>query len=161
MFNKTIKLRLIPILSGDIMAMRKREISQWSGQFFAAGELARRGYRVSFSIGNAPSTDLTAVSARRNQFKVEVKTVRRYGNSWVVKNVPREIDLYYMLVVSRPKDNFPPPMFWILTAKEANAILRKREREGKSPQILKGDISDKTPGWEKLPDYDSTVKLGA
>ncbi len=141
--------------------MRKREISQWSGQFFAAGELARRGYRVSFSLGNAPSTDLTAVSAKGYQFKVEVKTVRKYGNSWLVKRVPRDSDLYYMLVVSRPKEDFPPPMFWILSAREVKAILRKREREGKSPQLLKGDVSDKAPGWEKLPDYITTVKLGA
>jgi hypothetical protein len=141
--------------------MRKQEISQWSGQFFAAGELARRGYRVSFTLGNAPSTDLVAVSAKGYQFKVEVKTVRKYGNSWLVKSVPRDSDLYYMLVVSRPKDGFPPPMYWILTAQEARKILRKRERDGKSPQILKGDVSDKFPGWEKLPDYKSTVKLGA
>jgi len=122
--------------------------------------LARRGYRVSFSIGNAPSTDLTAVSAKRNQFKIEVKTVRRFGNSWLVKDVPRDIDLYYMLVASRPKEDFPPPMFWILTAREVKTILKKREREGKSPQILKGDVIDIPPGWEKLPDYRSTIKLG-
>ncbi|MFQ5885196.1 MAG: hypothetical protein ACE5IO_08875 [Thermoplasmata archaeon] len=142
------------------MTMRKREISQWSGQFFAAGELARGGYRVSFSLGNAPSTDLTAVSAKGYQFKVEVKTVRRYGNSRLVKNVPRDSDLYYVLVVSRPKEDFPTPMFWILSAQEVKAILRKREQEGKSPQILKGDVSDTGPGWDMLPDYDRTVKLG-
>ena len=140
--------------------MRKSEISHWSGQFFAAAELSRRGYRVSFTMGNAPSTDLVAVSAKGYQFRVEVKTVRKYGNSWLVKSVPKDSDLYYVLVVSRPKDDFPQPMYWILTAREAHILLRKRERDGTSPQILKGDIGHKEAGWEKLPDYEDTIKLG-
>jgi hypothetical protein len=140
--------------------MNKREISHWSGQFFAAAELTRRGYRVSFTLGNAPSTDIVAVSARGYQFKIEVKTVRKYGRSWPVKDVPKESDLYYVLVVSRPRDGFPQPMYWVLTAREVQIILRKRERDGTNPCILKGDISQKEGGWEKLPDYDDTIKLG-
>jgi hypothetical protein len=82
--------------------------SHWSGEFFAAGELVRRGYWTSFTLGNAPSTDLLAISPKGFPFKVEVKTVRRKGNSWWIKNALFADDLFYVLVVSRPKDDFPP-----------------------------------------------------
>jgi len=140
--------------------MHKREISKWSGQFFAAAELTRRGYRVSITSGNAPSMDIVAVSAKSSQFKVEVKTVRRKGASWLVPKVPRDTDLYYILVVSRPKDEYPPPEYWILTSREIRAILQKKKRAGLSePQVYLSDMSDDS-GWEKLPDYKSTIKLG-
>ena len=45
-----------------IKEMSERTKSQWSGQFFTAGELTRRGYWVSIPLGNAPSTDIIAVS---------------------------------------------------------------------------------------------------
>jgi len=142
------------------VGMNKREISHWSGQFFAAAELTRRGYRVSFTLGNAPSTDLVAVSARGYQFRIEVKTVRKHGRSWLVRNVPKDSDLYYVLVVSRPTDDFPEPEYWILTARQVRMILRKRERDGTSPQIFIGDISHRKSHWDMLPDYEDTIKLG-
>ena len=36
----------------------KRYCVQWAAQFFVAAELTRRGYIVSFTLGNAPETDL-------------------------------------------------------------------------------------------------------
>lgn len=130
---------------GAIMGMRKQEISQWSGQFFVAAELTRRGYRVSFTLGTAPSTDLVAISPKGEQFKVEVKTKRKEGSSGLVRTVPKDSNLYYVLVVSRPKDDFPPPKFWVLTSREVKAILRKRKRDGTDLQIYRSDLSDK-PG---------------
>ena len=138
--------------SGDIMPMRKQEISQWSGQFFVAAELTRRGYRVSFTLGTVPSTDLVAISPKGKLIKVEVKTVRKEGSSWIVRKVPKDDDLYYVLAVSRPKDNFPAPKFWILTSHEIKAILRKRKRDGTDLQVYRSDLTDE-PGWEKLPHY--------
>lgn len=116
---------------------------------------------MSLALGNVPSTDLVVMSSKGHQFRVEVKTVRKLGNSWLIKGVPRGSSLYYVLVVSRPKDDFPPPQYWVLTASEVRAILRKREKEGRSKgQILKQDVKDEPPGWEKLPDYSASVKTG-
>ena len=133
--------------------MDKKTKSHWSGQFFAAGELVRRGYWSSFTMGNAPSTDIVAVSQKGTPFKVEVKTTRRLGSPWLVKLVQPSDDLFYVFVVARPKDGFPPPTFWVMTSYEVHELLKRQKEEGKSLHINKTNSPEKPGGWEKLPDY--------
>lgn len=51
----------------------KRYQTQWAGQFYVAAELTRRGYIVSFTLGNAPTTDLLARVPEGEAFSVEVQ----------------------------------------------------------------------------------------
>ena len=53
----------------------KRQKTQWTAQYLAASELARRGYTVSFTMGNqTPVADLMVGNLQSgNQFWVDVK----------------------------------------------------------------------------------------
>lgn len=48
--------------------------TQWSGQFGVAHEMTRRGYLVSFTMGNAPAIDLLCRSPKDQDFSLQVKT---------------------------------------------------------------------------------------
>ncbi len=50
--------------------------TQWAGQYGVAHELTRRGYLVSFTIGNAPKTDLICISPSGKDFSVQVKSLK-------------------------------------------------------------------------------------
>lgn len=67
---------------------RKKYQSQWAAQFYAAAELTRRGYLISLTLGNAPRSDLLAVSPKGTQFKVQVKG-QAVQSSWLVQNVDK------------------------------------------------------------------------
>jgi hypothetical protein len=72
--------------------------TQWAAQFAVASELCKRGYEVSFTMGNATSVvDLMLVSPElRRMFLIDVKGLYR-KNSWVVKRKVVQSDLYYIL----------------------------------------------------------------
>lgn len=75
-----------------------REQAEWAAVFLAAAELTRRGYRVSFTLGqNAPLADLVVRAPSRKAFIVDVKGKCRPGR-WVVKPKIHTPDLFYILV---------------------------------------------------------------
>jgi hypothetical protein len=132
--------------------------SQWSSTFYAAAELARRGYLVSIALGAAPKVDLLVESPSGRPFKVQVKGLQ-YRNYWLIGEVPLEEDLFYILVYV-PRDPSRPPEFCILTSREA------REEVGRYQEGLKArgrpitrleycipfDAAFKyRDAWEKLP----------
>ena len=53
--------------------MEKREQTQWAATYLVAAELTRRGYRVGWPMGNAPSKDLLVESPEGEKFEVDVK----------------------------------------------------------------------------------------
>ena len=55
--------------------MRKNYQTQWAGQFGVAQELTRRGYLVTFTIGNALDADLLCESPSSVAFSVQVKSL--------------------------------------------------------------------------------------
>jgi hypothetical protein len=56
------------------IATREPHHTQWAAQFFVAGELCKRGYDVSFTMGNrTPIADLMVVSPiKKATFLVDV-----------------------------------------------------------------------------------------
>jgi hypothetical protein len=60
--------------------------TQWTAQFAVASELCKRGYEISFTMGNAtPLADLMVVSPKlKKMFLIDVKGLYR-PNPWVVK----------------------------------------------------------------------------
>ena len=57
-----------------ISANEKRRRSQWGAQFLVASELVRRGYLVSFTMGNnTPDADPNRWQAKRKAFWTDVK----------------------------------------------------------------------------------------
>lgn len=91
-----------------------REQAEWTAVFLAAGELARRGFRVSFTLGqSAPLADLVVRAPSGKAFIVDVKGKCRPGR-WVVKPKDQTPDLFYILVrlgmtpagIARANDRF-------------------------------------------------------
>ena len=59
--------------------------TQWLAQFLVAAELTRRGYTVTFSLGNCPVIDLMVrVPGTNASFVVDVKgTSNKYSGWWM------------------------------------------------------------------------------
>jgi hypothetical protein len=120
-----------------IRAPRRKIHTQWTAQFLAASELARRDYFVCFTMGNhTPVADLMVGDGKSGaQFWVDVK-----GNSsqrgWFARDKPALPDLYYILVgvaESRDKDRF-----FILSQEQLNDLVHKDRL----------DHPDQKPGWD-------------
>jgi len=117
-----------------IDSFRKREIqvtnhrrgfqTQWAAQFAVASELCKRGYEVSFTMGNtAPLADLMVVSPiGRRMFLVDVEGLYR-KNPWLVKAKPPNADLLYVLAFV-PTDE--PNQFFVITQKQVNNFIRDK-----------------------------------
>lgn len=85
---------------------------QWTGQYYIAYELSKRGYVASLTIGNAPEIDILARSPKGTPFSVEVKTMQK-PNVWRVDD-PVENTNYWFFVLLNEGD----PEVAIMTGEE-------------------------------------------
>ncbi|HME25871.1 MAG TPA: hypothetical protein VKI44_31820 [Acetobacteraceae bacterium] len=105
-----------------IMIARDRR-TQWAAQFAVAAELCKRGYEVSFTMGNAtPLADLMLVSPKlKRMFLIDVKGLYR-RNPWPIKRKAVRPDLYYVL-------SFVPDTsanrFFVMTQEKINAYVEQ------------------------------------
>lgn len=109
-------------------AAANRATSQWAAQFLVASELVRRGYTVSFTMGNhTPDADLMVRSPNDELFLVDVKGQRQKG-PWLVRPKNQVKALFYILVylAPLPKGNDPrkPDEFFVLTQQEASELAK-------------------------------------
>jgi len=133
--------------------------TQWAAQFFTAAELTRRGYLVTFTLGNSPEWDMLIVSPHGKHFGVDVKGLKS-PNFWLLgKHVlDDKEDLYFILVhVCKHPD---PVDFFILNSSQAKKIveehhddLKKRGREIKNTEYGFNfkKVSEYKNKWEALP----------
>jgi hypothetical protein len=126
---------------GPLDQTAKTQRTQWCAQFLAASELVRRGYVVSFTMGNhTPTADLmVGVPQTGLQFWVDVKGLAS-NNAWLIKPKPEHLNLFYILV--RVAENRKDDRFFILSQSEMNQLLDKAraEREARNS-------TDKTEGF--------------
>ena len=73
--------------------MINKNTSHLAGEFLVAGELSRRGYPVSITIGNAKSVDIYA-STGECVIKVDAKAGRSKSNWPIEKSSINEDDSY-------------------------------------------------------------------
>jgi len=131
---------------------RKKYQSQWAAQFYAAAELTRRGYLISLTLGNAPRSDLLAVSPKGTQFKVQVKG-QAVQSSWLVQNVDKREKNLYWIFVYLPKPENESPKFFIL----ANREMAKGWRTDPNPRYRYPSgsywsyVSQYENHWKSLP----------
>lgn len=96
-----------------------KNTSHLAGEFLAAGELSRRGFQVSITLGNAKAVDIF-VEANANLYKVEAKAIRAKAN-WPIKkdNVQKDVNYIFIYLGSEKaiKDN-KSSEFYLLTGKE-------------------------------------------
>lgn len=93
--------------------MNDKNTSHLAGEFLVAGELSRRGYPVSITIGNSKSVDIYA-NAQEKVIRIDAKAGRVKGN-WPIAKISIEEDLYYIFVYlqteKKIKNNVPPEYF--------------------------------------------------
>ncbi len=126
-----------------------------AGEFLVAGELARRGYPVSITMGNAKAVDIHAdcvKEGKRPTIKIDAKA-SRYKTSWPVGNV--EKDVYYIFVslqseVETSKNKSPD--YFIVSGEEIlkkNLLTQWKNMAGIKYAILNtGDYKER---WDRLP----------
>ena len=130
--------------------------TQWAAQFYVAAELTRRLCIVSFTLGNAPRTDLQVTSPSGQSFRMEIKGLRTH-NFWLIRKHDPDPMLFYGLVYIPPEGM---PRFFILTSAEVQS-LRQDYADAVTPR---GRYRDETGGfnwtapfpyenkWDKLPE---------
>ena len=103
--------------------MASKNTAALAGEFLVAGELSRRGYPVSITMGNAKAIDINANAKNGKTINIDVKA-SRYKTSWPVGKI--EKTLYYIFVHLQTLDETNknmPPEYFIVSGKE---ILDKK-----------------------------------
>jgi hypothetical protein len=134
--------------------------TQWAAQFLVAAELTRRGYTVSFTMGNnTPLADLMVGAASGKMFWVDVKGLAQ-NSPWLLRPKPERPELFYVLVYLTPLANQPdvrqPDRFFILTQSEANTLVSHYAKthpgdRGTMPGFGFKDPHSSEDAWLKLP----------
>ena len=138
--------------------------TQWAAQFYAAAELTRRGFLVSFTMGNAKRTDLLVTSPGGENFTVQVKGSKTKAGWWAKEPEASDKHFYILVYVeSYPKDGKeqPPcvPRFFImeseevqrLVGEEKKAFLRKHQKPMTNEGLSWRQALDHENQWETLP----------
>lgn len=147
-------------MQADGTSPSKGHTTQWATQFLVAAELTRRGYTVSFTMGNnTPIADLMVGAPSGKQFWIDVKGLSS-KNAWLLNIKPDRVNLYYVLVCLAPLATHPnvrqPDRFFILTQAEANHLVRDYAAKhpndkGKRPGFGFNDPRASEDAWQKLP----------
>jgi hypothetical protein len=94
--------------------------TQWAAQFAVAAELCKRGYEVSFTMGNTtPIADLMVVSPSGEMFLIDVKGLYR-TNPWLIKRKSVRANLFYVLAFV-PTD--APNEFFVMSQRQADHLI--------------------------------------
>lgn len=113
----------------------KRHQTQWAAQFAVASELCKRGYEVSFTLGNnTPVADLMVISPgkKKEQFLIDVKGLAAM-NYWQISRKPPRDNLFYVLAFV-PKGE--PNQFFILTQQQVGTYISE-EFARTNPELQK------------------------
>lgn len=105
--------------------MKSKYHSQWTAQFYAAAELTRRGYLVSFTLGNAPSTDLHVTSPEKRSFRVECKGMRSHS-FWIFHCDKPDDNLFFIFVYIPPEPHLP--RYFLVQSYDAQTIAKNYSR---------------------------------
>jgi hypothetical protein len=129
-----------------------RNTSHLAGEFLVAGELARRGFPVSLTFGNAKAVDIYVDISKKGIIKVNAKAGRSKGN-WPITAGSVEDELYYIFVFLQTKRNFDKkqPEYFIVAGDEINGkrlIEKWKSREGIRYKTL--NHIDYKGRWDKL-----------
>ena len=129
--------------------IKSKNTSHLAGEFLVAGELSRRGYQVSITMGNAKSVDIYA-DTRERVIKVNAKAGRAKGN-WPIASSSVDQDVYYIFVYLQTT-NEKAPEYFIISGKEIiaeNLIKTWKTRQGITYSSLsRGGYKE---AWGKLP----------
>lgn len=135
---------------------RKGSQTQWAAQFLAAAELVRRGFVVSFTMGNnTPLADLiVGHPITGKEFWVDVKGLAS-RNAWLVAEKHELLNSFYILVFvgqSHEQDRF-----FIMSQAETNALVQRYKTKHPEQKPLGntwgfnwGDPAEFENRWDQL-----------
>lgn len=139
------------------MAQRPNYRTQWAAQFFAAAELARRGYLVALTQGNAKRADLLVESPSGVKFSVDVKGLATH-NWWLMRERADTDHPDFYILVYVPDAGRAPEYFVLSGAQVAEEMkLVRQQAELRGPWNGAGSgirwaTSQKYAGsWDVLP----------
>ena len=144
--------------------------TQWAGQFGVAHEMTRRGYLVTFTMGNAPTTDLLCKSPHGVEFSVQVKSLRS-KNYFLYQDslLNTSSNLYFVFVLVPTTigfNNLNPPEYFVLNKQqflkaveeEKNRAIEEEKKRGRPFAKFSPGINYKTinkdeyrNAWQNLP----------
>ncbi|MBA7499433.1 hypothetical protein ES704_02177 [subsurface metagenome] len=133
--------------------MTTKNTSHLAGEFLIAGELSRRGYPVSITMGNAKSVDIYA-DTQKGVIRVDAKAGRAKGNWPISKNAISK-DVYYIFVylqTTKGIRNCKAPEYFVASGEDIlsqNLIQIWGTRQGIPYSTL--NTSSYKDRWDKLP----------
>ena len=140
--------------------MSSRNTSHLAGEFLVAGELSRRGYPVSITMGNAKAVDIHA-DTQKGTIRVDAKA-SQYNTSWPISEVKDNV--FYIFVFLRKEDKLrnesksnktTPPEYFIVSGKDISSkhfIEPWKNIPGIKYRTL--NTSEHKERWDKLPPPD-------
>ena len=133
--------------------MTNKNTAHLAGEFLVAGELSRRGYPVSITMGNAKSVDIHAdTSGGENTIRVDAKASRT-KTSWPVSGSSVKEDLYYIFVYLQEEQGIKKglsPEYFVVRGSEIKKLIKPwKSMPGIPYTALK--TTEYENRWDKLP----------
>lgn len=135
--------------------MADKNTAHLAGEFLVAGELSRRGYPVSITMGNAKSVDIYAeTQGGKGAIRVDAKASRA-KTSWPIAESSVKGKVYYIFVYLQTKrgiaKNVPPEYFVVRgdEIKSKGLVKPWRSMPGIPYSALKKNEYEER--WDKLP----------
>ena len=134
--------------------MSSKNTSHLAGEFLVAGELSRRGYPVSITMGNAKSVDIYA-DTRDGLIRVDAKAGRT-KNDWPINKNSVNPAVYYIFVYLQKSYNIPPEYF-VISGEEiiSKELIKTWQNKDNKPWqgILYLSLNDGgyREAWDRLP----------
>ena len=134
--------------------MADTNTSHLAGEFLVAGELSRRGYPVSITMGNAKRIDIHADTlSRKKTIRIDAKATRS-KTSWPVSEDTIEQGLFYIFVYLGSTEEIKhndKPEYFIASGREI--ITKHLIKPWKMPGIPYSSLKKKEyeERWNKLP----------
>lgn len=125
-----------------------RNNTGFSGEYFVAAELYRRGWSVGMTIGNAKAVDLFAEKDEK-RISIQVKAIYKKKNvGWPLMKDKVRDDCYYIFV-NLNADKMEMPNYYICTSDETREKVKQYSTRGiVDLNTLKSD--EFLNNWEKL-----------
>jgi hypothetical protein len=133
-----------------------------SAALLATGaELSRRGYDVTFTLGNTRRVDMLCSVPDGRPFKIQVKGISTANAFYIDKSFfegDTQQDLFLVVVLVPPLDKDPPFRFFILNHADAkNEFSKMPQKKRDGTPIVKdwglnwGPVARYEDAWDKFP----------
>jgi len=119
-------------------AKSNRHHTQWAGQFGVAHELAKRGYLVAFTSGNAPGTDLLCQSPGEKSFSLEVKTLSSKTYYLCQDHLQEPNESRHFVFVFLPSSPVERPEYYVLNNRQFLETVEEQKELTKTSEAKRG-----------------------